>query len=69
MYFCTWLLQNVHDGCMDLQLLFVTDEAWFYVNGHVSTKNVRIWSNENPCAVQQVLLHSKLMGIGCHKCV
>jgi hypothetical protein len=26
--FRNWLLQNVHDGLMDPQLLFVTDEAW-----------------------------------------
>jgi hypothetical protein len=28
--FCSWLLQNVHDGIVDPQLLFMTDEAWFH---------------------------------------
>jgi hypothetical protein len=26
-YFCNWLLQNVHDRIMDEQLQFVTDEV------------------------------------------
>jgi hypothetical protein len=40
--FCNWLLQNVYDGLVDPQLLFTTDEAWFYVSGHVNMQNVRI---------------------------
>jgi hypothetical protein len=34
--FCNWLLQNVHDGIVDPQLLFMTHEAWFHVGGHVN---------------------------------
>jgi hypothetical protein len=41
--FCNWLLQNVHHGIVDPQLLFMTDEAWFHVSGHVNAQNVRIW--------------------------
>jgi hypothetical protein len=29
------------------QLQFMTDQAWFHVNGHVSAQNARIWSDEN----------------------
>jgi hypothetical protein len=25
-HFCNWLLQNVHDGIVDPQLLFMTDD-------------------------------------------
>jgi hypothetical protein len=39
---------------LDPQLLFVIDEAWFHVSGHVNAQNVRIWSDENPYATQQV---------------
>ena len=63
--FCNWLLQNVHDGIVDPQLLFMTDEAWFHVGGHVNAQNVRIWSNENPHAIQQVPLHSEKVGVWC----
>jgi hypothetical protein len=38
---------------MDPQLLFMTDEAWYHVSGHVSAQNV---SDENPQAIQQVPL-------------
>jgi hypothetical protein len=34
--FCNWLLQNVHDGIVDPHFLFMTDEAWFPVSGHVN---------------------------------
>jgi hypothetical protein len=34
--FCSWLLQNMHNGIMDPQLLLITDEAWFHVSGHVN---------------------------------
>ncbi|PNF32668.1 hypothetical protein B7P43_G13122 [Cryptotermes secundus] len=33
--FCKWLLQNVHVGIVDAQLLFMTDDVWFHVSGHV----------------------------------
>jgi hypothetical protein len=40
--FCNWLLQNVDDGIVDPQLLFMTYEAWFHVSGRVNAQNVRI---------------------------
>jgi hypothetical protein len=63
--FCNWLLQNVHDGIVDPQLLFMTDEAWFYVSGLVNVQNVRIWSDDNPHAIHQVPLLSEKMGVWC----
>jgi hypothetical protein len=53
----------VHDGIVDPQLLFMTDEAWFHVSGHVNAQNVRIWSDDNPHAIHQVSLRSKKLGI------
>jgi hypothetical protein len=64
-HFCNWLLQNVHDGLMDPQLLFITDEAWFYISGRVNMQNVRIWSNEIPHVIQQMPLHSEKIGVWC----
>jgi hypothetical protein len=55
-----WQLQNVHDGIVAPQLLFMTDEAWYHVSGHVSAQNVRIRSDdENPHTLQHVPLHSE----------
>jgi hypothetical protein len=60
--FCNWLLQNVHDGTVDPQLLFMPNKAWFHVSGHVNTQNARIWSNDNPHTIHQVPLHSEKEG-------
>jgi hypothetical protein len=45
--------------------MFKTDEALFHVSAHVSAQNVRIWSDENPHAIQQVPLHSEKVGVSC----
>ncbi|PNF22727.1 hypothetical protein B7P43_G07154 [Cryptotermes secundus] len=50
---------NVHNGIMNPQLLFMTDEAWFHVSGHANAQNVRLWSDEYPHAMQ-VPLHSSI---------
>jgi hypothetical protein len=49
--FCKWMLKNVHDGLVDPQLLFITDEAYFHLSGYVNSQSTRIWSDENPHAV------------------
>jgi hypothetical protein len=54
-HLCNWLLPNVHDGVVDPELLFITDEMWFNISGHVNTQNVEQWKY----AMQQVLLHGK----------
>jgi hypothetical protein len=63
--FCNWLLQHVRDEIVDPQLLFMSDEAWFRVIGHVNVQNVIIWSNENHHAMQQVPLHSESEYVVC----
>jgi hypothetical protein len=55
----------VHDGIMDPQLLFMIDEAWFHVSGHVNARNVRMWSDDNLHAIHQVPLHSEKVGAWC----
>jgi hypothetical protein len=34
--FCNWMLRNVHDGFVDYQLPFITDEAYFHLRGYVN---------------------------------
>jgi hypothetical protein len=53
-----WLLLTVHDGSVEPQLLFMTDEPCLNLSGRVAVRNVRIWSNINPHAIQQVPSHS-----------
>jgi hypothetical protein len=47
----------MHNGLVDPQLLFITDEACFNVTGYVNSHNTRIWSEENPHAVHHIPLH------------
>jgi hypothetical protein len=53
----------VHDGIVDPQLLFMTDEAWFHVSGRVNAQNARMWSDDNPHAIYQVPLQSEKVGV------
>jgi hypothetical protein len=54
---CNLMLKNVHDGLLDPQLLFVTDEAYFHVSGYVNYQKKQIWSGENPHTIYQIPLH------------
>lgn len=63
--FCNWFLGSVHDGNLDPQLMFMSDEAWFHLSGHVNSQNVRMWSTENPHIVQEVPLHPIKIGVWC----
>jgi hypothetical protein len=62
--FCNWMLKNVHDRLPYPQLLFTTDTAYFHLSGYVNSQNTRIWSDENPHAVHQILLHDIKMECG-----
>jgi hypothetical protein len=46
--FCNWMLQSIHDGEIDPNLILFSDEAWFHLNGEVNTQNSRYWSDRNP---------------------
>jgi hypothetical protein len=63
--FCNWMLKNVHDGLIDPQLLFITDEAYFHLSSYVNSQNTRIWSDENPRSVHQIPLHDIKIGVWC----
>jgi hypothetical protein len=63
--FCNWTLKNVHDGLVDPQLLFITDEASFHLSGYVNSQNTRIWSGQNTHAVHQTPLHDIKIGVWC----
>jgi hypothetical protein len=32
-HFCSWFLQSVIKGVVDMQLMFFSDEAWFHLQG------------------------------------
>jgi hypothetical protein len=63
--FCNWLLRNVHDGIIDPDLFFMSDEAWFHVSGNVNAQNSSIWDTENPHVLHQRPLHDMEVGVCC----
>jgi hypothetical protein len=63
-WFCNWVLKNMHDGLIVSQLLFITDEADFPSNSYVNSQSKRIWSDRNPHAVK-ILLHDIRIGVWC----
>ncbi|GBN31554.1 hypothetical protein AVEN_252175-1 [Araneus ventricosus] len=42
-----------------------SDEAHFYLNGHVNTHNCRIWTAENPHAIQEQTLYPDKVTVWC----
>jgi inhibitor of nuclear factor kappa-B kinase subunit alpha len=59
------MLQSIHDGEIDPNLIFFSDEAWFYLNGEVNTQNSRYWSDSNPRLIHEVPLHDSKIGVWC----
>jgi hypothetical protein len=45
---CSWFLQSVVEGEIDLQLAFFSDEAWFHLHGYINTQNDHYWSSWSP---------------------
>jgi hypothetical protein len=38
-HFCNSFLQSVIEGEIDPQLTFISDEAWFHLQGYINTQN------------------------------
>jgi hypothetical protein len=64
-WFCNWMLKNVHDGHIVSQLLFITDKADFQSRGYVNSQSTRIRSDRNPHAVHQIPLRDIKIGVWC----
>jgi hypothetical protein len=56
------MVLSVHNGKVDLQLTFLPDIAWFYLNGCMNTQNNKHWSTENK---HEVPLHDVKVGVWC----
>jgi hypothetical protein len=44
-HFCSWFLQSVVEGEIDLQLTFFSNEAWFHLQGYINMQNNDSTSN------------------------
>jgi hypothetical protein len=61
--FCNWFHRSVHDGEVDPQLVFFSDEAWFSLCGEVISQNNQYWSAENTRLIHEFLIHGKKIGV------
>ena len=64
-HFCDWYVQSVHDGIVDPQITFFTDEAWFHLSGYVNTQNSRHWAVENPHVIHEGQRNEQKVGVWC----
>jgi hypothetical protein len=64
-HFCNWFLQAVHDGVLDSEFTFFTDEAWFHLSGYINAQSNRYWSSSNPKQTFEVPLHDQKIGVWC----
>jgi hypothetical protein len=56
-------LQSVVEGEIDPQLIFLSDEAWFHLQGYKNTQNNRYWNSENRHLTHEVLLQPVKVGV------
>lgn len=63
--FCNWLFNEIVMNGLDLDFFFMSDEAWFHLNGYVNSQNNRFWASENPYHFHQTPLHDQKVGVWC----
>lgn len=55
----------LHQDPTVINRLIMSDEAHFYLSGHVNTQNARYWSNQNPREIHEKPLHSAKLTVWC----
>lgn len=66
--FCRWFLRKVQTNPRFINLLIMSDEAVFTLDGCVLKHNSRIWSDENPHAAIQRSEFSPSLTVWCAVC-
>ena len=56
---CQWFLQEIEQNRNFLDNIWFSDEAHFYLNGHVNNKNFVFWESQKPDEVYEKGLHDK----------
>ena len=56
---CNWFLQEIEQNPNFLENIWFSDEAHFYLNGHVNNKNFVFWGSQKPDEVYEKGLHDK----------
>lgn len=63
--FCDWLFTEITMNGLDMDLFFISDEAWFHLSGYVNSQNDRYWAAENPHHFHHTPLHDLKVGVWC----
>ena len=63
--FCTWFLQRLRVRPRFNEVLYMSDEANFYLNGLVNKYNCRVWALENPHATVQHEMQAAHLTVWC----
>jgi hypothetical protein len=59
------VLQSAVEGEIDLQLTFLSDGAWFHLQGYINMQNNRYRSSQNPHLTHEAPLHPVKVGVWC----
>ena len=60
---CQWFLRELHENDSFQQRIWFSDEAHFYLNGHVNNKNHVFWGSSAPDEVYEKGLHDKKVAV------
>ncbi len=63
--FCNWLLRCISRSHSVLDTVFFSDEAWFYLSGHVNAQNYHVWWSINPHQYVETTFHPQKLGVWC----
>jgi hypothetical protein len=59
------VLQSVVKGEIDPQITFISDEAWFHLQGYINMQNNRSWSSKKKHLTHKSPLHPVKVGVWC----
>lgn len=63
--FCEWLFTEITMNSLDMDLFYISDEAWFHLDGYVNSQNHRFWAAKNPNNFHETPLHDQKVGVWC----
>ncbi|XP_075157741.1 uncharacterized protein LOC142231007 [Haematobia irritans] len=63
--FSEWALEKLAENPLFYRQILFSDEAHFWLNGYVNKQNCRIWSEEQPEAVQELPMHPEKCTVWC----
>lgn len=63
--FAKWVQEQFQIDPLFHQKIIFSDEAHFWLNGHVNKQNCRIWSANNPHVIMESSLHPQKLTVWC----